>query len=126
MKVLLDTSGWYATAIEKDEKHPEAKKFLTKEIDLIVLFTVFEEIMALFQNRFGKRMAVQNGQALKEMGLAYPSEGEMENCWRLFNRSPSKISFVDSTVIWAAQKMHLPVFGFDDYFRKLGITILPA
>ncbi len=125
MKAVLDTSSWYAYINKNDEMHELAVDFVEDNNDYLILETVFEEIIALLQNRFGKKLAASNGQTLIEFGITILTLDEIRNSWKLFLNSPTKVSFVDCTVMLAAQKNNLPIFGFDAHFRKPGMTLVP-
>ncbi len=125
MKAILDTSGWYAATVKIDIHHPQAKSFLSRP-ELIVLSTVFEEIMAIIHNRFGKKSAISQGEDLRNYGITDLTQDEVYHAWKLFKTSSQKVSYVDCTVIAIALKFDLPVFGFDRHFTKLGVTVVPS
>lgn len=126
MKVILDTSGWYAHAIKDDKFHDRTEEFLSEERQLVVLGTVFEELVAILQNRHGKDMAKNNGAILRKLGLVRLTESEETKAWKLFEESEAKVSYVDCTVAVVAKSLGVPVFGFDSDFGKLGVEVVPV
>lgn len=125
MKVVVDTSGWYAGAVRVDINHPEARQFLTSAEDLLVLMTVFEETLALLQSRQGKSLAIKNGEAMQAWDIKDLTEDEMLAAWMLYRDTNREVSYVDCTVVIISKKYNLPVFGFDAHIRKLGIQLVP-
>ncbi|MFH1840610.1 MAG: PIN domain-containing protein [Candidatus Shapirobacteria bacterium] len=125
MRVILDTSAWLASIVQSDVFHRQAKDFLSKKPELVVLESVFEELMALIQSRFTKKTAEKHGEALQGIGIYLLNKEEFENAWRIYCQSKLTISWVDATVIFVSQKLDLPVFTFDRHFKQLKLKTLP-
>ena|SRR3990167_5840185 len=125
MKVVLDTSGWYAVTVKSDENHVKAKKFAIEGHELVVLETVFEELIALLQNRHGKEIAIATGRELRNIGVKGLGRVDEGKAWKLFEESGAKVSYVDCTVVVTAEKLKISVFSFDSDFGKLGVEVAP-
>lgn len=125
MKAVLDTSGWYAYVSKDDLQHEEGAAFVAERHELFILETVFEEITALLHNRFGKKVAVEHGSALIEVGFTLLTQEDIRHAWSLFRNTPTQVSFVDCTAVIASKKFRLPVFGFNSHFRNLRIALVP-
>ena len=126
MKLVLDTSGWYAVTVRSDKNYVKTKRFAEEGHQLVVLETVFEELVALLHNRHGKEIAVNTGVELRNLGVTGLGKHEEKEAWELFEKSGAKVSYVDCTVAVVAKKLDVPVFGFDGDFRKLGVEVVPA
>lgn len=125
MKAVLDTSGWYAAISQVDEMHGEAAAFINAEHELLILETVFEEIIALLHSRRGKKFATVHGRALIEVGLTPLVLPDLQLAWNLYKTTSAKVSYVDCTIVVTAKKYQLPVFGFDQHFIGSGVTLVP-
>ena len=126
MKVVVDTSGWYAFVVIKDYQHKGAVKFLRSgEHELVVIEPVFIEATALIQNRQGKSLAVESGSKLMKIGVKRMEKSDKEATWDWFKKVGGKVSYVDCLVAMTAKKLGVPVFSFDSDFKKLGIRVVP-
>lgn len=125
MRVVLDTSAWYAHVVKEDNCHKLADEFLAEDPSLLVLSTVFVELTALLRKRHGKRMAVETGEVLREAGVVSMDKDQEAMAWKLFKESESQVSYVDCSVVLMAQKLEIPVFGFDRHFSKLNVEVVP-
>lgn len=126
MKVVVDTSAWYAFVVATDYSHRAALDFVKSDSDLIFPFTVFEELEALIQSRFGKQKAIENGDRINKYGVLTLTKTDLRASWRMFLESPDPVSYVDCTVAAVARRLNVPIFGFDPHFSKnLGVKQVP-
>ena len=126
MTVIVDTSAWYAFVVATDYSHQAATKFIQPDTNLVFPLTVFEEFEALIQSRFGKKKAIENGSKIIRYGVLTPTKMDMRVSWKMFRQSPAAVSYVDCTVAAVANRLNLPVFGFDPHFSKnLGVKQVP-
>lgn len=125
MRVVVDTSGWYAGTVAEDTRHEEAKSFLSLPHELIIPFAVFVETIALLQSRQGKALAVRSGEVMNVYGIYNVSAVEEKKAWELYQKASAGISYVDSVVVTIAKMNDLPVFCFDKHFSSLGVQVFP-
>lgn len=126
MKVIVDTSGWYAGVVEPDNEYIRAASFFKRDHEFIIIPTVFAEIVALLQNRQSKQLAIESGRILQQYKWHKLTKEEEKSAWQLFVKSNTEVSYTDCTVITVAKILRLPVFGFDRHFTKLGIIVVPT
>ena len=126
MKAVIDTSAWYAWFNDADPHYEEVKSVLSNlPLELFILSTVFNELIALLFNRKGKTVAVKAGEVLLGLGLRDLEKQEESDAWKLFKQSKADISYVDCTIVVLARKLVLPIFTFDKHFKDLGLETVP-
>lgn len=125
MKVVVDTSAWYAFVVATDDCHRAAANFLQADLELIIPYSVLEEVLALVQSRFGKEKAIESGKRINEYGILSLTKTDLRVSWKMFLESPAAVSYVDCTVAAVAKRLNQSVFGFDPHFEKLGIKQVP-
>jgi len=128
MKLVLDTSAWYSYIFENDKFHKQSRLLIEKTPKLYVVYPVYEEILALFHHRAGKKMALVGVEALRKsrmVEIVFLNEGEEKEVWDIYKKTFNWLDYVDASVVWLARKMDLPVFGFDSDFEKMKVDMLP-
>ena len=126
MTVIVDTSAWYAFVVAADYSHQAATEFVQPDTDFVFPLTVFEEFEDLIQSMFGKKKAIENGSKIIRYGVLTPTKMDMRASWKMFCQSPAAVSYVDCTVAAVANRLNLPVFGFDPHFSKNLVSRLTA
>ena len=125
MRIVVDTSGWYASAVAADLYHETAKQFLLDHHEFSIVPEVFSEATALLLSRQGKKLAFYSGELMRKVAIE-PINPEMTDvAWQLFKNASSQVSYVDCVVAATAKHKQLPVFTFDKHFLSLGIPIVP-
>ncbi|MDP3093626.1 MAG: PIN domain-containing protein [bacterium] len=128
MEAVLDTSGWYAFVLKRDKFHELAVKFLNSRPYLVLPYPVLEELIALLHHREGKQLTIKiidklrNSQAVK---IVHFDEEKEKQIWEHYKNIGRQIDYVDAAVIFLAQKLDLPVFGFDKHFKNLRLKLIP-
>ncbi len=128
MKYILDSSAWYAFISENDHAHEISRKFLNKTPQLIVLFSVFEELLAVVHKRKGAGLAKKYVGGLLELEnteVIWFDERIHKEIWKMYKNSPNYIDYVDCSVVWYSQKTGYPIFGFDKHFKRIRANIVP-
>ncbi len=126
MKVIIDTSAWYAFILETDRFHERAEKFIRSKPNLLIIYPVLEELIALVHHRQGKKITIRVIEKIKSLTqLFYPTLNEEKEIRDVYKKTHEKIDYVDSSVIWLSRKFDLPVFGFDKHFKDIGIDLIP-
>lgn len=130
MKVIVDTSAWYAFFIASDPYHSESKEFIKINPHLVTPFTIIEELAAVINNRQGKTQALKSVMAIQNMDLGgeaihFITSEDQNEILIQFQNTPAYIDYVDASVLWLSRKLNLPVFTFDEHFRKLKIPVVP-
>ncbi|MFO1535253.1 MAG: type II toxin-antitoxin system VapC family toxin [Thermoplasmatota archaeon] len=132
MRAFVDTSALLALAARQDAHHQAAVAFragLPRAARLLTSDYVFDETMTRLRRIDGHAAAVRVGEALRASKMATIeriSEAELEAAWKLFVKYRDQpLSFTDCTVAAMAQARRLPVFAFDDDFRRIGLQVLP-
>lgn len=126
MKAILDTSAWFAYINSSDKNHGLAAKVMENELELVISFTVFEELISLIHARLGKKASFENGEILESIGIRPLKATDFREFWREFEKCQiSEMSFVDCSLVALSKKLALPVFTFDTHFKKVGCSTLP-
>lgn len=128
MRVIIDTSGWYAFISEKDKYHTQAKTLVSTFSHLIFPYPVFEELTALSHKRLGKTTTLRHLNRLltaKSVHITYINVTDNQEIWGAYSSGPAWLDYVDSSVIWLSRKLDLPIFTFDRHFKKLDLPLIP-
>jgi uncharacterized protein len=128
MRLILDTSAWYSYIFENDKFHEQSKSLIKKTSKLYVAYPVYEEILALFHHRAGKKMTLVGVEALRKsrmVEMVFLTGDEEKEIWDIYKKTFNWLDYVDASVVWLARKMDLPVFGFDSHFEKMKVDMLP-
>lgn len=128
MKVLVDTSGWYAYFVERDEFHKAAVDFFDQRPTFITSNMIFEEVMALLHHRQGKRVASLAGVSIRDLctdNFWYIDHSDDEEVMEFYQNTGRHIDYVDASVAWLAQKLDVSIFTFDERLKKEKIAIVP-
>lgn len=131
--VFVDTSAWYALAVEKDAMAARARRQLDRlEREGSRLATseiVFTESMALIENRTGRREAEAFGEIVRENPLVeihFSDRALADEAWRSYKRGVPRASLVDHHSFAFIKRLGLTrVFAFDGDFRKAGFEVMP-
>lgn len=128
MKVVLDTSAIYAFLSADDDFHNSAREVFGLCSQLLMSFSVFEELLALRHHRKGKKEAIEIIKKIRQskiIKVIYFDEKEGQQIERVYEEAKSGIDYVDASVMWLSKKLDLPVFTFDSHFKKEGFEVVP-
>ncbi len=56
LKVVVDSWTWYTFSVQKEQFHKQAIDFLYLWPELVIVITVFEEVIALLHHRMGLKI----------------------------------------------------------------------
>jgi len=119
---LLDSSALFGLFFEHDRFHTPAKKQISELTETTILFTVFEEVVALVHHRRTPKDARKISNILLEnitithTSLTNQHVQEINELWQTL---PDKIDFVDASLLWAQKKYNLPIITFDAHLNSL-------
>lgn len=127
MKILLDTSAWYAYIFDTDAANIKARAIIQSNPFLIIPFTVIEELAALIHHRKNKT-AVHSSvyQALiksPRASIIHITKKDHQDIWQLYQETPNKIDFVDASIVYFSNKLDLPIFTFDQHFQDKSLKL---
>lgn len=127
MKVLVDTSAFYALASSTDEFHTESKRIyetlLRSDSDLVTSSYVLLETIALIHRRLGIDIVVDFINAIEGIiEIIWVTEDIHRRAWSEMSSSMREtVSLVDFASFVIIQDMHIErVFAFDEHFREKG------
>lgn len=136
--LFVDTGPFYARADEDDRHHEAAtdvfERIRTGDLPYRPLYTtqaVLSELATLCLYKLGHDVAVRALTAVRESGsftvLPVSRSGFENAAARFADYDDQVISFVDHmTAVLADERDVDHVFAFDDDFRTLGFTVVPA
>jgi predicted nucleic acid-binding protein len=122
---LLDTSSWISFITDEPETKKNTLK-ITNADQILVPFTVFEEIAALLHHRFSKEQARQSSIYLlnsSQTKVVTFNETELQAIVKTWNKLPLFIDFVDASLIWMQKQTNLPILTHDNHFKKLDCAV---
>ena len=132
--LFVDTSGWLAYFVERDQYHAQAvrvwRQLAETRVRLVTSDYVLDELLTLLARRVGPPAAVTAGQVLLTSALVhvvYVAPEYFLESWELFKRSDyPQASFTDTASFVIMRRLSLrEVFGFDTDFRQAGFALLP-
>jgi predicted nucleic acid-binding protein len=132
-KVFVDTSAFYALASETDDEHAAARAIREalkhEAADLLTTNYVFLETVSLLQRRHGMAAARRFGDFVaEEVTLVWLTEPQHRAAWDYWKeRGARGLSLVDCSCVVVMRELGVQrVFGFDEQFRTVGLTLLDA
>lgn len=129
MKVIADTSAWYAFILKPDKFHQKAEEFIQKiQPSLLFTYPVLEELTSLLHHREGKKRAISSIEKIKNNPLfqiVYLTSNEEKEIWNIYKKTERVIDYVDASIIWLAKQQKIPIFTFDAHFKNLGLKLVP-
>jgi uncharacterized protein len=129
---FVDTSGWYATYVKRDENHAAAVHWWNAcPTGLVTTDYVVDETITLMMARGERAMALMFGVALfnsKVATIHYLRPSEIAAGWAIFQRFADKAwSFTDCTSKAFIESQGIShAFSFDHHFRQFGsVSVVP-
>lgn len=137
MNVFIDTGGWVAIAVKKDQYHEVAKDYYTELLrrheKLFTSFYVLDETVARI------RYDADHSKAVAFLDLIHQAESENKikvlevdrDVWnkaeQVFRQYDDRVfSFTDCTSFVLAQSIKSDeIFGFDKHFSIFGFNVRP-
>ena len=135
MKVLVDTSAWFAITDLADKKHTQAVEFLdevkSKELQLVTTDYIFDETLTLLRFKLSHSAAERFGKDLLSSQICQLLEVNQklrQKAWDIFVKyDDKKFSFTDCTSFAIMDELDIKLaFSFDAHFKQYGFSILPA
>lgn len=128
--LFVDTSGWYAFLVQKEETHQQIVSLLLGKAELMTSNLVFGELFTLLVARGYEAIAISFGQKLKEgkIGrICRINENDEEKAWEILNRRRGRgLSYVDAATIALMNRLKCKTMvGLDGGFREFGFQLLP-
>lgn len=129
--IFVDTSGWYASIVRRDQMHELAKMFLRKnQHKLITTDYILDETVTLLQSRVGHDIAIRFIDFLTtsdQVNLVYCNEALIRQTIDFFRNRPDKNwSFTDcSSFVFMKKHEISTAFAFDNHFEQAGFRLLP-
>lgn len=135
--VFVDTGGWIAITVVRDQFHKQAasyyRKLSKKEIPLVTSNYVLAETYTRIRYDDGHPKALQFHsliiQAIKlgRLHLEWVTPTIHQEAWRIFEHYQDQVfSFVDCTSFVIARKVRAKeIFGFDQNFNTVGFILKP-
>jgi predicted nucleic acid-binding protein len=134
--MIADTSAIYALIDADDVHHQQAKAFIQKEGEnllLVVTETTLFEVITLVKSRLGQKIAVQVLHAIcssRFYRLVHLSDEDRKETWRIFEKYADKDwSLFDCACLAVARNHEIgEAFAFDRHFQQMaaaGLLSLP-
>ena len=133
--LFVDTSGWIANFVDRDQHHEKARRFVPLSLREYVRFIttdyVFDEAVTRVRFQGGHQEAVQLGEVIltsKTVTLLEIGSRLREKAWHLFRKyADQRLSFTDCTTLAVMNLYGLrDIFTFDQDFERLGYRRLPG
>lgn len=131
--VFVDTSGWYAAAVERDENHATARRLFgecaTERRPVVVTNYIVAEAYTLFRIRRGAELALR---FLREVKASRTIQRfRVDEAWEvaaeelLAKYRDHRLSYVDATSFVAIRQLGVrDVLTFDTDFAVAGFRVL--
>ena len=137
--IFVDTGAWYASEVEDDENHSQARKFVKNELAsnkygvLVTSDYILDETLTLLRSRRGVKAALNFiGKVRKSDSLQIVWIGReifdsaVEEFSKFDDARQQTFSFTDFTSFSIMKDLSITnVFTFDDHFEKKGFNMLP-
>lgn len=135
--VFVDTGGWIAMAVVRDQFHKQAasyyRKISRRKIPLITSNYVLAETYTRIRYDDGHGKAIKFHAIIQEANVAgrlhleWVTPSIHQEAWTIFkNYADQVLSFVDSTSFVIASHAGVKeVFGFDKHFNTMGFILKP-
>lgn len=135
MRVLVDTSAWFALEVAEDRHHERAVDFWRKALpdarNILVSTWIFSETLTHLSRELGSGHAFRWGRSLldsRNTEIVHGDAGLYSRALLLMQqRGDPKFSFADAAS-WVIAREHRvdAVFAFDRHLRIPGIPLLPG
>ena len=128
---ILDTSAIYALISSSDKFHAEAIDVYLHLIDggddLRTTSYVLVEVSALVHRRLGFQPLKDIFDSISGvLDIYWVDRSTHEEAWRrMVDRGGAKLSFVDWSIIVAAEHIRSTIFTFDQEFARQGLSVVP-
>jgi uncharacterized protein len=133
--IFVDTSAWYASEVEDDVNHEQARNALAqiatgKHGIAITTDYVLDETLTLMKSRRGLTDALKFiGKIRKSQSVRvfWVNEGIFEKALSIFGKTGDKSwSFTDCTSFALMEDLSInEAFSFDSHFTEVGLRRLP-
>ena len=133
--IFVDTSAWYASEVEDDINHEEARKFLSEIASgkygvAVTTDYVLDETLTLLQSKKGLPVAltfIEKIRKSKSIRVFWVSESIFEKALGIFKKTgDSPWSFTDCTSFALMKDLSITeAFTFDNHFKQVGFQKLP-
>lgn len=130
--IFVDTSAWFASAVDEDINHPAASHWLEQNGDTLVTSDyVVDETLTLLRARGQPAGALTLGRQFFNGTVAtvhYLTEEELLEAWHVFEAfSDKEWSFTDCTSRVLMEKLRTErAFAFDQHFLQFGgVKVVP-
>lgn len=123
MRVMVDTSAWFAVCDRSDRNHEKARQYYENAAGTVRFLTtdaVLVETWALLSAHIGRHAAVAFWSTLREtrMPIVTLTEADIEAAWRIIASYPDQeFSFTDGATFAVMERLRVEeVFTFDRHF----------
>ncbi len=131
--IIVDNSALIAYFIQSEKKHDSVSSYIKNHpnLELIVISTVFSEIMTWLRLKVHPKHALPIGSFLREQCLFHPiNKREDAVTGEIFkNYSDKKWSYTDCLLLAISKEENIPtILTIDHHFHQMkncGITVVP-
>ena len=135
--VFVDTGGWIAMSVARDQFHRRAasyyRKISKKNVPLLTSNYILVETYTRIRYDDGHAKAVQFDSVIQEaikigrLHLEWVTPAIHQEAWKNFESFSDQVfSFVDCSSFVIARNIGVvEVFGFDEHFKTMGFTLRP-
>jgi len=135
--VFVDTGGWIAMSVARDQFHKRAasyyRKISKKNVPLVTSNYILVETYTRIRYDDGHAKAVQFNSVIQEaikigrLHLEWVAPAIHQEAWKSFEDFSDQVfSFVDCTSFVIARNIGvMEVFGFDEHFKTMGFILRP-
>lgn len=126
--IFVDTSVWFAAAIEEDPDHHACRNCLNENASrLMTTDHVVSELLTLMSARGYRHRAARIGSGFwseTTAPITWVTRADTETAWRVFQQFADKRwSFTDCTSYAVMQRLGITeAFSLDDHFRQFGFA----
>lgn len=128
--IFADTGGLFAASVPVAREHAEAKAWLDRNTERLVLTDyIFDELMTLMKARGERDRAYALGRQLLDGTFAQierVTADDLVAAWAVFDRYRDKDwSFTDCVSRVVMERLGINrAFAFDDHFRPFGTVVV--
>ena len=136
--IFVDTGAWYASEVEDDERHLQARKFLKNELAsnkygvLVTSDYILDETLTLLRTRRGIKAAldfinkVRKSKSLQIVWVGNEIFDAAVQQLSKFDDERQDFSFTDCTSFSIMKDLSIMnAFAFDRHFEKAGFNMRP-
>lgn len=136
----MDTGAWFASEVQDDERHLEARRFMKNDLAtnkygvLVTSDYVLDETLTLLRSRRGVKAAldfiskIRNSKSLQIVLIGKELFDNVIEKWfsKFDDKKQLDLSFTDCTSFSIMKDLSITdAFAFDAHFKRAGFNVLP-